>query len=171
MRITPHRHSVAIVLLLAAAVVAVSAQATQWQGVVVAEDDPSDSTEIVVVLSAAYRPILEIEARSGTREEEVEFVGQTFQFVPPGGGVRTMRVEALEASRDRVHIEISSRFERASSGILQQSWTRTIQTLVRQGDAFQATFQNASGTRLSDLDLAVGGDVQTKVYRGILRPR
>jgi hypothetical protein len=170
MRITSITHVAAAVALALFSTVTSAAQSARiFQGVVVADDDPSDRTEIFVVLSAAYRPILQLETSSGTREAEVESVGQTFQFVPPGGGVRTMRVEALDASPDRVHVAISSTFEQASGGILEQSWYRTLQTLVREGDAFHATFENASGTRLSDLDLAVGGDVQTKIYRGILR--
>ena len=170
MRITPHIPFTALAFAVALGAQALGAQTAQiWQGVMVAEDDPDDRAEIFIVLSSAFHPILQLETSSGTREAEVEGAGQTFQFVPPGGGVRTMQVEALEASRDRVHVEISERFERASGGILEQSWSRTIQTLVRDGDAFRATFQNASGTRLSDLDLAVGGDVQMKVYRGILR--
>ena len=168
-RSTTHVAATLALVLLAGITAATAQGARIFQGVVVADDDPSDRTEIFVVLSPAYRPVLQLDTSSGTREAEVEFVGQTFQFVPPGGGVRTMRIEAIEASPDRVHVAISSTFEQASGGILEQSWYRTLQTLVREGEAFHATFENASGTRLSDLDLAVGGDVQTKTYRGLLR--
>lgn len=142
-----------------------------WQGVVVSDENPEDKVEIAIELSAAYRPFFQYETRSGPREVEITQVGQVIQFVPPDGGVRTVRVEELQASRARVHVVLASRFEQTSGGVLEQSWTKTTQTLVGEGDAYRATFQVASGTRLSDLDNVVGGDVETTVYRGVLRPQ
>ena len=166
------RRWAALVVVVLCGVSAAAAQDRRvWQGVVVSDKDPADQTEIAIELSATYHPIVQYETSTGSREAVLASAGEVLQFVPPGGGVRTIRVDTLQVSRDRVYLVLSERFERSSGGLLEQSWGRTTQTLVREGDAFRATLENASGTRLSDLDLAVGGDVERNVYRGLLRPR
>jgi hypothetical protein len=160
-----------LVMLTAALNVGYAQNRLTWQGVVVSDKDPENKSEIQVVLSSAYRPLYEYETSTGTREVELTTVGQMLRFVPPGGGVKTVRVEELQASPQRVRLALSIKFERSSGGVLEQSWAKTAQTLVKEGTGFRITIEYASGTRLSDRDTFVGPNTETEVYRGLLSPR
>jgi len=147
------------------------AQARQsLTGVLTAAGDPSDQVELTIVLSAQNRPIFQYQSSSsGLREVELTEVGQVVQWVPPGGGVRTVEVAALQATNARVQWVIATSFEK-SGAVLTQSFGKETITLTAATGGYDAEVQIISATRLSDLDLSVGGNPDVTVYRGVLRP-
>ena len=55
-----------------------------------------------------------------TRQVELSQVGQTVEYVPPGGGVQRMVVKRVEQGQGRLSVGIVGSFERASQGYLDQ---------------------------------------------------
>ena len=156
------------VLGVACAITLGGQAARDLTGVLTSDSDANDQMELTITLSAQNRPIYRYESTSGMREVELTDVGQTIRFVPRGGGVRTLEVAALEASKTRIHWVLATSFEK-SGMVLTQSYGKESATLIANGSGFDATFQIVNSTRLSDLDLAVGGDADVTVYRGVLR--
>jgi len=137
-------------------------------GILTAQSDANDQVEITIVLSPLGRPIFQYETSSGEREQEIAEVGQVIRFVPPGGGVKTLEVTALEVARGRIYWQLAISFEKAGTVLTQQFGKETV-TLVARGNAYDATFESVTATHLSDLELSVGGNPDVTVYRGTLR--
>lgn len=160
--------SLAVAVALVCSTAVASQDGRTLTGVLTNTDDPDDQIELTIHLSGQYRPIYRYEGRSGPRAVELTEVGQVVQFVPSGGGVQTIEVAALEASRARIHWVVNTSFEK-SGMVLTQSYGREAATLVAAGAGYDATFQIVTTTRLSDLDLSVGGNPDVTVYKGVLR--
>ena len=158
----------ALLLALACSVTLEGQARRDLTGVLVADGDADDKIELTITLSPQHRPIYRYESSSGMREVELTEVGQIIRFVPRGGGVQTLEVTALEASRARVHWVLATSFEK-SGAVLTQSYGKESATLTANGTGYDATFQILSSTHLSDLDLSVGDDPAVTVYRGVLR--
>ena len=120
-----HAHRAVAVLLLVGAFVplprASAAELTGgWQGVGEINGQPA---EFAVTFSERGYMLFNYQTNGGeVRTVELDQPLQ-FQYVPPGGGVRTMRVESVDQRSAAISYVFSSSFERLRGGYLEQNYT------------------------------------------------
>jgi len=69
------------------------------------------------------RPIYDYATRSGARSVELTRKGQSFRFVPPGGGVATVTVLDVAVTPAGFRYQLRSSFQRAGGALLDQNTT------------------------------------------------
>lgn len=138
-----------------------------WRGVMTSNEE---SGEVEVVFSPAGYPVYTYTNNSGvTREVELTKPGQTIEYVPPGGGVQRVVVDAIDKQPALVVLSLTGSFEKSSQGILdQQRGTTLIEyALVPEGLHMRMRTQNTA--HFGDKDGMVGGTPAESVAEGILQ--
>ena len=103
-----------------------------------------------------------------TRAAELSEVGQQVQYVPDGGGVRTIEVVALEKSPGRLALRLRTRFERASGGYMDQRHTEEVLIFELTSEGLATELQVSTTSGFGDRDMSVSGE-DTIVERGVLQ--
>ncbi len=85
---------------------------TTWTGT--SNCDDGDKIEMVMKFADSGNPIYEYQTKSGLRSVELTEAGQSFRFVPPGGGVNSITLDSLDVSSERVSHVMSFSSERTS---------------------------------------------------------
>ncbi|HNV24802.1 MAG TPA: hypothetical protein PKI21_00975 [Nitrospira sp.] len=166
------RHVVHIAALVGALAVSGSTEAAElagaWKGALSSPD--GSRAEVQIEFSPQGLPLYSYTNNKGvTRQVELSHVGQTIEYVPPGGGVQRMAVKRFEQGPGRVSINIIGSFERASQGYMDQRQEAALfeYTLVPDGMRMRVTTRSAS--HFGDKDLIVGGDPSSVVAEGVLQ--
>lgn len=139
-----------------------------WKGLLSSAD--GSQAEVQIDFSPQGFPLYSYTNNKGlTRQVELSHVGQTVEYVPPGGGVQRMVVERVEKGAGRLSVGIAGSFERASQGYLDQRQEAALfeYTLVPGGLKMRVT--TSSTAHFGDKDLIVGGDPDAVVAEGILQ--
>jgi hypothetical protein len=139
----------------------------KWRGVLTSGNE---SGEFEVAFSASSYPIYSYMNSSGlTREVELTQAGQTIEYVPQGGGVHRIVVEAIDTEPTRVVISLTESFERSSRGYLDQQQASTLveYSLIPEGLHVRITTQSTA--YLGNKDAIAGGFPNQSVAEGILQ--
>jgi hypothetical protein len=144
-----------------------SSLAGTWQGTV--KCDTGEELPAVFKVSESGNPVYEYQTKSGAREAELTAEGQTFRFVPPGGGVTSVEVNSLSVSPERIGYSMSISSERSGGGTLEQSGATTVTEAARAGAALDVKLTIQSRSTLSQPGIVVPGEGSTTVCRGTLR--
>ena len=104
-----------------------------------------------------------------TRQVELSQIGQTIEYVPPGGGVQRVVVKTMEGGPGRLSIGIAAAFERASNGYMdqRQEAARFEYALASGGLAMRVTIESTS--HFGDKQGMVGGSPDAVVAEGLLQ--
>jgi hypothetical protein len=138
-----------------------------WRGVMTSNEE---SGEVEVVFSPSGYPVYTYTNNSGvTREVELTKPGQTIEYVPQGGGVQRIVVDAIDKQPTRVVLSLTGSFEKSSQGFLdQQRGTTLIEyALVPEGLHMRMRTQNTA--HFGDKDGIVGGEPTESVAEGVLQ--
>ena len=126
-------------------------------------------------LQANYRfaesgnPIYEYQTKSGAREVELSEPGQSFRFVPPGGGVNSIVLDSITVSPESISHTMTISHEQTSGGTLDQS-SSTINSEARlSGEELDVEFTVRSQGTLSQPGIMAPGEASIVVCRGKLR--
>ena len=139
-----------------------------WKGALTSAD--GSRAEIQIDFSPQGLPLYSYTNNKGvTRQVELSHVGQTVEYVPPGGGVQRMAVKRFEKAQGRLSVSIIGSFERASQGYMDQRQEAALfeYTLVPEGLKMRVTTRTAS--HFGDKDMIVGGDPSSVVTEGVLQ--
>jgi hypothetical protein len=154
-------------LLLSAAVYAGDITGT-WKGFLTGAD--GSSAEVIVDFSASGLPLYSYTNNHGvTRQVELSQMGQTIEYVPPGGGVQRVIVKGIEVGQGRLSVAIMGSFEKASQGYMDQHLEGAVfeYALVPSGLRMKVTTQSTS--HFGDKDTIVGGNPNASVAEGVLQ--
>jgi len=140
---------------------------TTWTGT--SSCDDGDNMQMVFKFADSGNPIYEYQTKSGLRSVELTEVGQSLRFVPPGGGVTSITIDALEVASDRVSHTMSFSTERSSGETLTQSRARIgTDTAITDGELqVETTIRSQSVS--SQPGIMAPGDEQVVVCRGKLK--
>jgi hypothetical protein len=103
------------------------------------------------------------------REVELTQVGQTIEYVPQGGGVRRVVVEAIDTEPTRVAISLTESFERSRHGYLDQQQESTVVEYALIPEGLRMRVQTRNTVYLSDKEAMAGGTPSETVAEGILQ--
>ncbi len=103
-----------------------------------------------------------------TRTVELSEVGQQIQYVPDGGGVRTIEVVALEKSPGRLAVRLRTSFERASGGYMDQRYSEEVLIFELTSEGLETELQVGTTSGFGDRDMSVSGE-DASVERGVLQ--
>lgn len=161
-----------VCLLTAGSGARVSSQEVEsWRGVLVQDgSEGTDGNEVEFRISSRGFPLYQYSTKTdGDREVEITHVGQVVQYVPPGGGVKTVEATELEVLEQRISMTLEAMYEGTSGGVLEQTRSRTVTVLERRADQLLVTITVTTSSVVSDPDLSVGGEPITTTYRGVFR--
>ena len=144
-----------------------SSLAGTWQGTL--KCDTGEELPAVFKVSESGNPVYEYQTKSGAREAELTAEGQTFRFVPPGGGVTSVEVNSLSVAPERISYSMSISSERSGGGTLEQSGATTATEATLSGAALDVKLTVQSRSTLSQPGIVVPGESSTTVCRGPLR--
>jgi hypothetical protein len=148
---------------------ALSADLTgSWKGQLTAAD--GSSSDVQVDFSPQGYPFYSYTNNRGiTHQVELSQIGQTIEYVPPGGGVQRVVVRTIEKGPERVSIEIASSFERTSNGYMDQQREAALfeYALAPGGLAMRVTIESTS--HFGDKHGMVGGSPEAVVAEGLLQ--
>ncbi len=139
-----------------------------WKGFLIGAD--GSSVEVVVDFSPSGLPLYSYTNNQGvTRQVELSHVGQTIEYVPPGGGVQRIVVKAVEIGQGRLSVAITGSFEKASQGYMDQHYEGALfeYALVPGGLQMKVTTQSTS--HFGDKDMIVSGNPNAAVAEGLLQ--
>lgn len=139
-----------------------------WKGTLTGAD--GSQAEVRIDFSPQGFPLYSYTNNRGvTRQVELSQVGQTVEYVPPGGGVQRMVVKSIETGPGRLSVGIAGSFERASQGYLDQKQEAALfeYTLTPGGLKMRVTTRSTS--HFGDKDMIVGGHPDSVVAEGILQ--
>jgi hypothetical protein len=92
-----------------------------------------------------------------------------FQYVPPGGGVRTMRVESVDQRSAAISYVFSSSFERSRGGYLEQNYTSEEHEYSLVSGGLSSRVVSRAASYLGDRSGPVGGPGNAEVFEGVLK--
>lgn len=139
-----------------------------WKGVLTGAD--GSQAEVQVDFSAQGFPLYSYTNNRGVaRQIELSHVGQTVEYVPPGGGVQRMVVKSFEKGQGRLSVGIVGSFERASQGYLDQRQEAALFEYALAPEGLNMRVTTRSSSHFGDKDLMVGGDPNSVVAEGVLR--
>ncbi|HXL80027.1 MAG TPA: hypothetical protein VN951_04045 [Pyrinomonadaceae bacterium] len=140
---------------------------TTWTGT--SNCDDGNKIEMAMKFADSGNPIYEYQTKGGLRSVELTEVGQSLRFVPPGGGVTSITIDALEVASDRVSHTMSFSTERSSGETLTQSRARIgTETAITDGELqVETTIRSQSVS--SQPGIMAPGDEQVVVCRGKLK--
>jgi hypothetical protein len=137
-----------------------------WRGMMSTGEQSTDSQ---FTFSDDGYLVLEYTNNQGvTRAAELSEVGQRVQYVPDGGGVRTIEVVALEKSPGRLAMRLRNSFERSSGGYMDQRYTDEVLVFELTSEGLQAEMQLSTFSGFGDRSMSVSGEDST-VERGVLQ--
>ena len=143
------------------------AAAGTWTGSLDCSD--GDSVPATVKVSEDGNPFYLYQTSAGAREEELTAVGQTFRFVPPGGGIYTATVDSLSVSEDGFSFSTRTSTTRAGGRTLTQGGGRVSYKAVLVGRELEAEVVSSSSMTASQPGIVIPGDESTTVCRGRLQ--
>jgi hypothetical protein len=137
-----------------------------WRGLM---SDGEQSTDSQFTFGESGYLVIEYTNNQGTtRAVELSEVGQQVQYVPDGGGVRTLEVLALEKSPGRLGLRLRNSFERTSGGYLDQRYSEELLLFRLTSAGLEVEMRISTTSGFGDRDMSVsGGD--TSVERGVLQ--
>lgn len=103
-----------------------------------------------------------------TRNVELSERGQQIQFVPDGGGVTTIDVVSLDKRSNSLALVLSTTYERASGGYLDQQFVEEALTFLLTEAGLEVRLESRSNSRFGDRDMSVGGG-DVSVAEGVLQ--
>lgn len=127
-----------------------------------------ETVPAIYKFAGSGNPIYVYETRNGTREAELTHPGQSFQFIPPDGGVVTVSVEALSVTPESVSYTMAMSHERSGGGTLEQAQARAVANFLLAGAALKTTLTIQSQSVLSQPGIVVPGDPQEVTLQGVL---
>lgn len=136
-----------------------------WQGTLTGD---GQAIEFTVAFSEDGYALYEYKNNKGVVQTvELSAPGQV-QFVPPGGGVRTVAVESVVKRPGGLSYVLHIRFERASGGYLDQRYSshQYHYALTREGLRLRLVSRAAS--YIGDRGGPVGGAQKPEIVEGIL---
>jgi len=134
-----------------------------WSGTLSCDD--GDTLPVVIKVSDGGNPVYSYLTKGGDREAEITSVGQTFRFVPPGGGVFTAVVDSLSVSADRFSYSTRTSSER-SGRTMTQGGGRTSVTAALRGGQLEVEVGISSSTSATQPGIVIQGDETMSVCRG-----
>ena len=138
-----------------------------WSGMM---REGEQSYRLDVSFSADGFPMLSYtNNRGATRQVELRSPGQTIQYVPDGGGVKTIVLENIVRDSGTLAYALRSSFERASNGYSSQSYHRYVVEYVLQGENLQLTIVDQGNASMGDSEMTVGGGSNQSVAQGMLK--
>lgn len=141
--------------------------AGNWSGMM---NDGGESYQLNVTFSADGFPILSYTNNEDlTREVELRSPGQTIQYVPDGGGVKTITLEDITRDATSLAYALRMSFERASNGYSSQNYHRYVVEYVLQGADLHLTIVDQGNSSMGDSEMTVGGSPSQSVARGVLK--
>lgn len=93
--------------------------ATNWTGTLNCDD--GDNLPVVMKFAETGNPLYDYQTSSGLREVELTSPGQSFRFVPSGGGVTNIELNSISVTSDRMNHTMSVSRERSAGGTIIQS--------------------------------------------------
>ena len=138
-----------------------------WKGTFKCDD--GDELPANYRFAESGNPIYEYQTRSGQREVELTEPGQTFRFVPPGGGVTSVLLDAITVAPESINHTMTISQEKASGETLDQSSATIHSEAVLSGSELDVEITIRSQGTLSQPGIVVLGDASTVVCRGKLR--
>ena len=135
-----------------------------WSGLLRGDDE---SLETSVQISPAGRTTYSYQDTEGVETVELTHRGQQIQYVPPGGGVVTVRVLDVFSSATKCAHLISTSFERASGGYLDQQYRSIAMQCELRGDMLAVTYAETGETYISDLDMMFGSGTNIRQFQGL----
>ncbi|WHZ22302.1 MAG: hypothetical protein OJF47_001414 [Nitrospira sp.] len=139
-----------------------------WKGTLTGAD--GSQAEIRIDFSPQGFPLYSYTNNRGvTRQVELSQVGQTVEYVPPGGGVQRMVVKSIERGPGRLSVGIAGSFERASQGYLDQKQEAALFEYALTPGGLTMRLTTRSTSRFGDKDMIVGGDPDSVVAEGVLQ--
>jgi len=158
--------SVASVVLLLSGVAVASELAGTWRGALTRDNK---TFEVEITFSQAGYFILAYTNNSGqTRSVDLTTPGQKIQYVPPGGGVKTIVVDSIVRQPGRLSFVMRTTFERASGGYLDQRYILESLDFELTSQGLSARLVTRSATHFGDKDLSTGGGDES-VTSGVLQ--
>ncbi len=130
--------------------------------------DDGDTMPVVIKVSDEGQPIYSYTTRSGDREAPITEVGQTFRFVPPGGGVYTAVVDSLSVSAEGFSYSTRTTTERAGGGTISQGGGRISVSASLNGENLEVEITRSSQMTTSQPGIVLQGDESTYVCRGTI---
>lgn len=140
---------------------------TTWTGT--SNCDDGESLQMVFKFADSGNPIYEYQTKGGLRSVELTEAGQSFRFVPPGGGVTSITIDSLDVSNDRVSHIMSFSTERSSGETLTQSRSRIGTEIAIRDEQLEVESTIRSQSVSSQPGIMAPGDEQVVVCRGKLK--
>ncbi len=159
------RVALVIVVLVMAATLVAADMSGAWKGMLTGAD--GSQAEVQIDFSPQGFPLYSYTNNKGVaRQVELSHVGQTLEYVPPGGGVQRMVVKSVEKGQGRLSV---GSFERARQGYMDQRQEAALfeYTLAPEGLRMRVTTRTTS--HFGDKDMIVGGDPNSVVAEGLLQ--
>jgi hypothetical protein len=137
-----------------------------WRGLM---SDGEQSTDSLFTFGEDGYLVLEYTNNQGvTRAVELSDVGQQVEYVPDGGGVRTIEVRALEKSPGRLAMRLGNSVERTSGGYLDQRYSEEWLLFRLTSAGLEVEMQISTTSGFGDRSMSVSGEDAT-VERGVLQ--
>jgi hypothetical protein len=105
-----------------------------------------------------------VDNRNQIRRAELSEAGQQIQYVPRGGGVMTHVVESVAPRSDGLSLVISTKFERARDGYIQQQLTVDAYEIVLDSEGLKTQFVTQTAPHFG-----LTGEVTENRAEGILQ--
>jgi hypothetical protein len=140
---------------------------TTWKGKLKCDD--GDELDANYRFADSGNPIYEYQTKSGAREVELTSEGQMIRFVPPGGGVTSVVVDAISVSPEHMTNTISVSEEKSSGQTLDQNRATIQSEATLAGSELDVEITIRSQGTMSQPGIVVPGDESTVVCRGKLR--
>ena len=139
-----------------------------WKGLLSGAD--GSQAEVQIDFSPQGFPLYSYTNNKGlTRQVELSQVGQTVEYVPPGGGVQRMVVKRVEQGQGRLSVGIVGSFERASQGYLDQRQEAEWFDCGLDAGGVKMLVITSSTAHFGEKGLTVGGAPGGVVAEGVLQ--
>ena len=136
-----------------------------WQGTLTGD---GQAIEFTVAFSEDGYALYEYKNNKGVVQTvELSAPGQV-QFVPPGGGVRTVAVESVVKRPGGLSYVLHIRFERASGGYLDQRFSSHQYDYALTREGLRLRLVSRAASYIGDRGGPVGGAQKPEIVEGIL---
>ena len=137
-----------------------------WRGSLQGE---ANSINFELTFSDAGYWIYTYRSKSGARQVELTSEGQKVQYVPGGGGVKTVIARKVEKSGNTLSYTLSESFERASNGYLTQNSSTTAYRLELTDSGLKVQLVTRASSHFGDKDMTTGGQPEQASFEGLLQ--
>jgi len=136
-----------------------------WQGTLTGD---GQATEFTVAFSEDGYALYEYKNNKGVVQTvELSAPGQV-QFVPPGGGVRTVAVESVVKRPGGLSYVLHIRFERASGGYLDQRFSSHQYDYALTREGLRLRLVSRAASYIGDRGGPIGGAQKPEIVEGVL---